>query len=141
MAALTADTKRDYEAGVDPVLNDLPVAASTTCYQGGAVGLDSGNAKPLADGFTFAGFANAQADNSSGSAADINVRVRARGAVVLAVTGVSSSANVGSDVYAADDNTFNLSDTGTDVLIGTVHRHISGTSAVVYFEAASLRSI
>mgnify|MGYP003681335917 CR=1 FL=1 len=141
MAALAADQIRDYEAGVNPVFNDLPVAASTTCYQGGAVGLDSGLAKPLADGFTFAGFANAQADNSAGVASDINVRVRSQGLIKIAVTGVTGVGDVGDDIYAATDNDFNLADTGTDVLVATVHRYVSGTTVIASFEAASLRSI
>ena len=141
MTATTVDLKRKYEAGREPVFNDLPVKASTTIYQGTAVGLDSGYARPIADGDTFAGFANAQADNSAGANAAIDVKVRSQGLVEVDVTGVTGVSDVDDDVYAADDQTFSITDSGTDVLIGTIHRHVSGTKCILAFNAASLRSI
>ena len=49
-------------------------------------------------------------------------------------------ANVTDAVYATDDDTFTLTATG-GLQIGKVSRWISGTTCMVYFEAANLRSI
>ena len=131
MATLAANSPRAYEYGDR---NDIPVVASDIIYEGAAVGSSSGNARPLVAGDPFLGLAEAKADNSTGSAGDINVRVRHEGLVVLAVTGVTGVGDVGADVYASDDDTFTLT-ASTNTQIGWVHRHISGTSVVVRFKA------
>lgn len=133
MTTLAANAPRDYEYGDR---NDLPVVADDIIFEGAAVGMTSGTARPLQAGDPFAGFAEAKADNSGGSAGDINVRVRHEGRVVLTVTGVDGHDDLGKDVYASDDNTFTLT-ASTNTRIGHVHRHISGTSCVVEFKAAT----
>ena len=55
MAALTADTARTYEAGVEPVINDITAVASTTVYEGSCIELASGLAQPY-DGTGTSGF-------------------------------------------------------------------------------------
>jgi len=73
MTTLAADTPRDYEIGDR---NEFPVIASDIIYEGAAVGLvdATGHAQPLTSSDQFVGFAEKKADNSSGSAADINVQ-------------------------------------------------------------------
>jgi hypothetical protein len=135
--ALTQDTPRAYELGD---MNDLPVKASTTIYEGAAVGLDSGYARGLVAGDTFQGFATKQADNSDGDAGAINVRVKRKGLASLAVTGVTAVTDVGSTVYASADGTFTLSSTSNSS-IGKIVRWVSGTTCIVAFEGAGDRSI
>jgi hypothetical protein len=145
MATLATNKPRVYEwTGPHPEYNEHPVIAADIIYAGAAVSLDnSGNAQPLVVANTengFAGFAGAQVDNSTGAAGARRVNLFARGYVKLAVTGVSSNDFVNDAVYATDDDTFTLTGTG-GLQIGKVSRWISGTTCMVYFEAANLRSI
>lgn len=143
MTTLAANVKRTYEFNEDPLTNDVPMIAADIIYEGAVVGESSslGLARPLVDGDVFLGFATAKADNSTGAASDKYVRVRQQGTVKLAVTGVSSTADIGAAVYSVDDNTFSLTDSGTDTQIGKVTRWVSGTTCMVRFEATAIRSI
>lgn len=141
MAAATVEIERSYEGGVEPVFNDLPMKAATKILQGTAVGLDSGYARPIQDGDVFAGFANHTVDNTDGANGALDVRVRAKGVIEVDVAGVTGVGDVNDDVYAADDQTYSITDSGTDVLIGSIHRHVSGTKVRMAFQAESLRSI
>ena len=125
--ALSADAPRTYELGK---INELPVAASTTIYEGAAVGDNaSGYARGLVAGDPFRGIAESQADNSAGSAGDINVRCITDGLVYLAVTSVAIT-DVGANVYASADGTFLLT-AGSNSLIGKVYRYVSSGYAIV----------
>jgi hypothetical protein len=121
MAALAADRNTEYSLG-DTLA--LPVKASTTIYAGSLVCIDAtGYAVPAADtvGLIFVGVATAQADNASGAAGDINVVVRRRGRYLLTYDGTATQADVGSLVYAVNDQTVDLTaDTTNDILIGIV---------------------
>ncbi len=135
MTTLAANSPRHYELGDR---NAFPVIASDIIYEGAAVGDNgSGLARPLAAADPFMGFAEAKADNSAGAASAINVRVLERGKIELAVTGVTGAGDVGSSVYASDDDTFTLTST-SNTLIGKVARHVSGTTCVVTFKATHL---
>jgi hypothetical protein len=132
MTTLAANTPRDFEGGSR---NEIPVIASDIIYEGAAVGIvtGTGHARPLAATDRFAGFAEAQADNSAGAAAAINVRVVESGKIQLSVTGAVIT-DVGQPVYATDDNTFAFAPTDA-VFIGFVHRYVSAGVAVVAFDA------
>lgn len=124
--SLSANTPRAAELGI---LNDLPVAAGVHIYEGAAVSVNaSGFAKPLAAGEDFVGFADCEADNTSGSAGAIFVSVRHKGKVVLAVTG-AAAANVNDAVYASADDTFTLTATSNS-LIGYLRRYDSAGCVV-----------
>lgn len=144
MATLSANVKRKFEYSSDggPALNDIPMIASDIIYEGAAVGESSstGNARPLVGGDVFLGFATAKADNSAGAIGAVNVRVIQRGTVQLTVTGVSADDDLGVAVYASDDATFTTTASGA-TQIGKLVRWVSSTTALVYFEAAGLRSI
>lgn len=140
MTTLARDKARACEAGVAPVFNHIPVVASDIIYAGAAVGLSSGNARPLSGGDVFQGFAEEMVDNSLGAAGAKKVKVRQEGIVELSVTGVSAITNKDATVYATDDDTFTLSSTGGSS-IGKIVRWISGTKCMVKFQAACLRSI
>lgn len=133
MTTLAADNPRTYELGD---LGDFPVIASDIIYEGAAVGENgSGYSRPLQAGDAFQGFALEQADNSAGSAGDINVHVRRRGRVVLSISALAITANDHPPVYASDDNTFTLT-RGSNSFVGVVSHWISTGLAVVEFDAA-----
>lgn len=136
--ALAADTPRAYEYNADPVFGDLPVKASSTIYEGSAVGDDaSGYMRALASGDPFRGFAERKADNASGAAAAINAHVRQQGFVQLTVTGAAAVTDVGKTVYATDDGTFTLTPGGTR--IGVVIRWVTSTTCLVFFQSETIR--
>ena len=139
MATLSANEKRVFEFNLDPVLNDIPCVASDIVYEGAAVGLSSGYARPFTDGDDFCGFAIAKTDNSSGSAGDKYVRVMQKGVVRLTVGGTLAVTDLNALVYATDDDTFSKTDSGSDTVIGRIARFISTTEAMVAFEAEALR--
>jgi len=136
MTSLGANLPRSYEGGDR---NELPVAATTTIYEGCAVGLvlATGLARKLNAGDRFAGFAEAKADNGAGAASAINVRVIEEGKIPLSVTGLTIT-DLGLPVYATDDNTFTLSPVGGS-FVGYVHRFISAGLGVVEFDALCYR--
>jgi len=136
MTTLAADLARNYELGDR---NEFPVIAADIIYEGAAVGLvdGTGHAQPLTSADKFVGFAEKRADNSSGSAADINVRVIKKGCNLLAVSG-SLITDVGQPIYATDDNTFVFLPTG-GVFIGFVRRWVSAGYVIVEFDAGVLK--
>ena len=107
MSALTGDRNTPIRAGEDFV---FPVAAVVKIYAGALVVLDSaGNAKPgvAATGLIAVGRAEVQVDNSSGSAADLTVKVR-RGLYRWgnsASTDEITKAEIGDACFIVDDQT------------------------------------
>lgn len=138
MTTLAANNPRSYELGD---INEIPVVATDIIYEGAAVGDNaSGYARPLVAADPFLGFAMRKADNSAGSAGDINVQVKERGKIQLTVVGVTGVGDVGETVYASDDNTFTLTSSG-NTAIGKVARHVSSTTCIVAFEAGYAQSV
>jgi len=132
MTTLAVDAPRTYELGD---VNSFPVIATDRIYEGAAVGLDSsGNARPLVAGDRFVGFAESKADNSAGAAGAMRVRVRRWGLIRLSVTGVTALTDVGSLVYASDDNAFTLTE-GSSSLVGRIVRWDVSTYCYVAFNA------
>ena len=137
--ALSANAPRTYEAQEEPSFNDLQQKGSTTIYEGAAVGDSSRYDRGLVAGDQFQGFADRQSVNS-GADGTVNVRVRQRGVIQLAVTGVTAVTDEGSSVYASADGTFTLTASGNSA-VGKIKRWVTSTTCLVYFEAASVRSI
>lgn len=141
MATLSADKNRVIRADHDRV-QQLPVIASDIIYQGAYVGDNaSGYMRPLAAADPFRGIAAYnQADNSSGSAGDIRVQLITEGFLEIGtITGASGVGDVGSDVYASDDDTLTLTSTSNS-LIGKIIEYRSETSKfIVHFKAQQLR--
>jgi len=139
MSTLAADKPRKFETGNVDYPNGLPMIAADIIYEGAAVGElnDTGTFQPLASADKFGGFATEKVDNSAGAASARFVPVKQRGRVVLSVTGVTSAADVGKPVFATDDDTYTLTNGGSQ--IGTVARWITGTTCVVTFTAFELR--
>lgn len=130
MTTLAAAKPRTLELGNS---NDLPMIANDAIYEGAAVGLSGGLARPLVAADPFAGFADRTADNTGGAASAVRARVLQRGRIVLPVAGVDGPDDVGKAVYASDDDTFTLTEVG-NTLIGRMARHIGGTTALVEFD-------
>ena len=136
MTTLSANAGRDEELGI---VNEIPVIAADIIYEGAAVGavLASGHARPLTSADRFMGFAEEKADNSDGAAAAINVRVRKKGAVKLAISGaVITDLNL--PVYASDDNTFSFIKT-SGVFIGFTRRFVASGYMIVEYDAGVLK--
>jgi hypothetical protein len=133
MTTLAANAERRYVMGDNA---DYPMIADDIIFQGAAVGENgSGYSRPLQAGDPFQGFAEAKVDNTGGSAGDLDVHVKTKGRVQLAVAGATDvTANDRPLVYASDDNTFTLT-ASTNSPIGTVLRWISSGVAVVEFDA------
>lgn len=127
--ALSANTPRAYDVG--DYYNTLPVKASSTIYEGSAVGLTAGYARALVAADEFAGFATAKAVGGS-SDGDIRVTVKSRGRVQLSITSLAVT-DIGQTVYASADGTFTLTQTGNSK-IGKVVRWISTGEGIVEFE-------
>lgn len=133
MTTLAKDEPRVYLEG-DKV--EYPVIASDKIFQGAAVGENaSGYARPLVAADPFLGFAEIAADNSSGSAGDKHVRVKKKGTIKLAISGLAITSNDRVAVYASDDNTFTLTATSNS-LIGYVSRFIATGYGEIDFDAA-----
>ena len=109
MAALSAD-RRDNRFR-DGKLISYPVKAGKTIYAGAIVELASGYAQPAAsgNGKIYVGIAAEAADNSATGAADGGKTVRVRRGVVVFMhveaSDAPAQADVGKDVYVADDHT------------------------------------
>lgn len=132
MTTLAVDAPRVMEIGDR---NEFPVIATDIIYEGAAVGLvnASGHARPLTSVDTFVGFAEKKADNSTGAAAAINVRVVKKGKALLPVTGAVIT-DIGNPVYAQDDNAFSFLKT-SGVFIGRFIRFTSSGYGIVEFDA------
>lgn len=135
MTTLAANSDRITEGGNR---NALPVIASDIIYAGAAVGrVDAtGHCRPLTSVDRFVGFAEAQADNSAGAAAAINVRVIESGKVKLSITGAVIT-DLDQPVYATDDDTFVFNPVGA-IFIGRVHRFVSSGVVIVKFDASGM---
>lgn len=59
---------------------------------------------------------------------------------MLSVTGVTGVGDVGTTVYASDDDTFTLTST-SNTAVGKIARYISGTKVDVEYEADYAQSI
>jgi len=137
MTTLAVDTARDFELGD---LGEYPVIASDIIYEGSPVGLvdATGHAQPLTSSDKFVGFAQRQADNSDGAAADINVKTIKSGSVKLCVPGALIT-DVGQPIFATGDNVFVFTPVGS-VFIGFVRRWVSSGYVIVEFNAEVLKS-
>lgn len=111
---MTADRNVEFFTSADLV--DLPVDDNVKVYKGSFVGRDraTGYARPLVAGDEFLGIAYRQADNkvAGHTPGGINVRLHQAVDIVHALPGVTT-ADIGKDVYASDEETLTLTPTGT----------------------------
>ena len=137
MTTLTKNEPRAFEQGDSQF---YPVDASTTIYEGAAVGNNAGYSRPLQAGDVFQGIAVEMADNSAGSAGDARIEVRTKGRARLTVAGATAiTANALVAVYASDDNAFTTT-AGSNSLIGYIAQYLASTDCVVEFDASLVRA-
>src|SRR3990167_8501731 len=107
----------------------VPVAASTTIYQGTLTFINSTGYldDDTASGVNaFAGVAIENKDNSAGSAGDLTGEIWVDGAFDLVGSGFTQ-ADVGKDVFAADNYVINLTDAANSVKLGRCVEFVSTT--------------
>lgn len=127
MAAASEDVRRVKQGTGQEV--PVPVAASTTLYEGTIVCADtSGYAAVGADTASFAvlGICTKQVDNSSGSNGDLTAIVE-RGQLERIATAVLVQADVGKNAVIADDQTVTDAAAATnDIAVGVIERFETG---------------
>ncbi len=106
--ALSAN--REVDRYVDQEIRSYPAGPGSHVYKGGFVGLNSGYARALHSGDRCVGIAYEEADNTAGSAGDVEVRVFTLGDFRHALPGAVAT-NVGDAVYASDDDTLTFEST------------------------------
>lgn len=90
-------------------------------------------AHALQTGDKFAGFAEERVDNTSGTDGQKTIRTKFKGTVVLPAPSGVSLTDVGSNLFASDDNTFTTTSASTPY-IGKIRR-ISDNEIIVDFQA------
>jgi hypothetical protein len=111
--ALTAN--REVDRYVDQELRRFGVDAGVHVYKGGFVGLNGGFARPLVAGDRCVGIAYDEANNSSGAAGGVSVRVYTQGDFEHALTG-AAAANIGDAVYASADDELTFTASGNSLV-------------------------
>jgi hypothetical protein len=111
--ALSAN--RDVDRYVDQELRSFKVAAGAHIYKGGFVGLNSGYARALSAGDQCVGIAYEEANNASGAAGAISVRVYTQGDFLHTLTGAAVT-NIGDAVYASADDTLTFTSTNNSLV-------------------------
>jgi len=118
--------------------NAIPAGADAVVFKGSMVGIcaDSypgiGYGEALEAGEVFGGHALEAVDNTDGANGDENIQVRAgRYRLVVDLSGVAVT-DVGSDVYASDDETLTLTE-GANSFVGVITRYVSSGICEVEF--------
>ena len=147
MAALAADKVWAVTLVGDGLPIDFPMIASDTVYKGSFCCTESGTGylRPIAASLTspiFQGLAIEQKTNGTTAGATRCRIVRDFEVEVSSITGLSGGvADVDTDVYMSDDQTFTSASTD-NVLVGTVSFYDADRSTYrVHCQAAALRSI
>lgn len=132
MRALTANA--DVDRFIDQELRTYPVGAAEHVYRDALVGIDpAGYLKAFVPGDLFVGIAYAEADNSSGSAGDLNCKVWVVTDFEFTLTGVALT-DAGKPVYATADDAIAL--TGhPDAFVGRVVHYLAANTALVRLKA------
>ena len=108
MTLLTEDRNTPRKDGI---LVPTPVVADDIIFGGSLVAVNAaGYLNPGSDtaALIFHGVADARADNSGGNAGDISCNVRRRGLFLMRMDTAITQANVGDNVFIADDQSVDL---------------------------------
>ena len=112
---MALSSNREVKFFASQELIDVPVDDNVNIYKGAFVGANSstGYARPLTAGDDFLGVAYQQADNtiSGHTAGGIDARLHQSIDIVHALSGVAAT-DIGSAVYASDDETLTLTSSG-----------------------------
>lgn len=130
MGALAANRTTQRKDGA---LQALPVGVDII-YRGALTCVDTSGyllAGQDTAGYTFGGVAYEKADNSAGTAGDIECRVYRSGVFEFVAAGMAIT-DVGKKVYIADDQTVQLAQPGGgNVFCGVIVDYVSATSVFV----------
>ncbi len=113
-------------------LMSLPCAVDIF-YKGALIKINAaGFAEPCASeaGSEFVGICYADVDNSGGAAGDLEVRVITTGVFALTIAG-ATQADVGSKVYATDDQLVTVTSAASKQIVGNIIKYVSATSVLV----------
>ena len=128
MTALTRDRATPYREGIEV---EFPVAAATKIYAGSMVCINAGGyVAPAADtsGYSFAGVAMEQVDNTAGADGVITIRLRRSGVFEFNAAALTQ-AKVGDAMYAVDDQTFaDTTGVTNHIKVGTLVKYVSATN-------------
>ena len=130
MAALTDNIEINEQEGK---LVDHPVVASDIIFKGALVKHNAAGylAPCVAEvGGQFAGVAYEKVDNSAGAAGAVECRAIKSGAFELLAAGMAQ-ADVGSIVYATDDQLVSTTDAGNEQAVGKITKVLSATKILV----------
>lgn len=133
--AATKDRFLKFELGD---YSHLPLAASAKVFRHTYIGqvAASNTFRALVAGDKFAGIAQDNADNTGGAAGAVDVQVKRHGRVLETVTGASAVTAIGTNVYAAADDTLTLT-VGTNSLMGKIGGwDIATGKSIVEYNAA-----
>lgn len=134
MTQLNTDTNRVFETPADS--NAIPVASAAKIYQGALVGkTDAGYGRTLKAGDVAVGFAKDHTDNTNGIDGEKVCELKAKGKVSLFISGITLG-DVGRKVYASDDNTFTLTESGNST-VGKLIRFEKADYGIVAFDFLS----
>jgi len=137
MTALVSRVDREEKEGK---LLAHKVVAGDVIYQGALVKINAaGFLAPCSAeaGATFAGVAYEGVDNSAGAAGDEVCRVEKYGAYLMSGSGFSQ-ADVGSEVYASDDDTISTTQGSNEQAVGKIVEYISATQVRVRIDQATI---
>lgn len=138
MSDLSKNTPREYKlTGVQKLVN-LPLAASTTIYEGAYVSTDASGDAVNGDQTQTKNIGICLAKAST-TDSDTSVDVILESVTKLTITGATDDSDIGSYVYlGSDDNSFTLNSTGNDS-IGVVQEWVSGEVCWVFLQSDTLR--
>lgn len=134
MTALTASVAREEK---ESKLLSLPVAANAIIFRGALVKINAaGYVEPCAteSGAVFAGTAREGVDATGAASGDYSVLVEERNSFYVAAAGIVA-ADLGKLVYASDDNTVALVDSGDLQEVGKIIEVVSATKVLVQPDA------
>lgn len=123
MAALAVDAVYDRRGGA-VTRNEFayPLAAGEKCFRGSFLALNSaGNLVRVqtAGAAVFQGIANRTLDNSAAAVVSVDKVTPMKGTFAIPISG-ATAANIGATVYATDDGTPTLTNSGSLLTVGTL---------------------
>ncbi len=133
---------RDVDHYVDQELRTFQVAAAKRIFKGGNVGLSAaGYAQPLIAGDPFVGIAYEEADNTSGAAGALTVRVYTVGDFGHTLSG-ATIAHLGRPVFASADDTLTFTAMGNSY-VGYVQDFVTTNEIILRIdpERAKVKTI
>ena len=137
MTALAGNIDRKEKEGK---LVEHPVVNADIIYQGALVKHNAAGflAPCVAElGAVFAGVAYEKVDNSAGAAGDEVCRVEKKGSFLMTMAGLTQ-ADVGSAVYATDDDLVSLIQATNQQLVGYITQFVSATQARVRIDNVAI---